>query len=181
MILDMTSYFPTLAPCRTCRRAAFRRVAGGALLVRGRGEAAVARDARPYRLQRFERVGGEKKIDNIHSIDAIMVERRIVVEREQELRMVVVDGFERREFAGERGFVADSVRHLEVAGASDFNNLFAEKLEKCGFPATTNASHDFDDIFVEPACDPVGKPFSANFATAAPVIALRFAAWRVKF
>ena len=154
--------------------------------------------------------GGEETIDNIHSIDAIMVERRIVVEREQELRMVVADGFERREFAGERGFVTDSVRHLEVAGASAFNKLFAEKLEKRGFPATTNASHDFDDIFVEPACEPVGKPCSANFATvhgnilvwclkfvgtiafcsarsmpnlymhlAAPVIALRFAAWRV--
>ena len=206
----MTSCFPILASRHPHRRAAFRRVAGGALPERGRGAAAVARDARPYRLQRFERVGGEKKIDNIHSIDAIMVERRIVVEREQELRMVVADGFERREFAGERGFVADSVRHLEVAGASAFNKLFAEKLEKRGFPATMNASHDFDDIFVEPACEPVGKPCSANFATvhgnilvwclkfvgtiafcsarsmpnlymhlAAPVIALRFAAWRV--
>ena len=93
--------FPVFLSFRhTYRRAAFRRVAGGALPMRGRGEAAVARDARPYRLQRFERVGGEKKIDNIHSIDAIMVERRIVVEREQELRMVVADGFERREFAG---------------------------------------------------------------------------------
>ena len=171
------------APCHPHRYAAFRRVAAGALPERWRGGAAVARDARPYHggLQRFQRMGGEKKIDNIHSIDAIMVERRIVVEREQELRMVVADGFERREFAGERGFVADSVRHLEVAGASDFNNLFAEKLEKCGFPATTNASHDFEDIFVEPACEPVGKPFSADFATAAPVIALCFAAWRVKF
>ena len=192
------------------KNARWERRAGLAYAERGRGEAAVARNARPYRLQRFERVRGEKEIDNIHSMDAIMVERRIVVEREQELRMVVADGFERREFAGERGFVADSVRHLEVAGASAFNKLFAEKLEKCGFPATTNASHDFDDIFVEPACEPVGKPFSANFATvhgnilvwclkfvgtiafcsarsmpnlymhlAAPVIALRFAAWRV--
>ena len=129
----------------------------------------------------FQRMRIEEEIDNIHSMDAIMVERRIVVEREQELRMVVADGFERREFAGERGFVADSVRHLEVAGASAFNKLFAEKLEKRGFPATTNASHDFDDIVVAPACEPVGKPFSADFATAAPVIALRFAAWRVKF
>ena len=165
------------------KNARWGRRAGLAYAERGRGGAAVARNARPYHggLQRFERMGGEKKIDNIHSIDAIMVERRIVVEREQELRMVVADGFERREFAGERGFVADSVRHLEVAGASAFNKLFAEKLEKRGFPATTNASHDFDDIFVAPACEPVGKPFSADFATAAPVIALRFAAWRVKF
>ena len=197
----MTPTLPRPGARRTCAASA-------------RNVRTVARDARPYHggLQRFQRMEGEKKIDNIHSIDAIMVERRIVVEREQELRMVVADGFERREFAGERGFVADSIRHLEVAGASAFNKLFAEKLEKRGFPATTNASHDFDDIFVEPACEPVGKPCSANFATlhgnilvwclkfvgtiafcsarsmpnlymhlAAPVIALCFAAWRVKF
>ena len=46
--------FPVFLSFRhTYRRAAFRRVAGGALPMRGRGEAAVARDARPYRLQRF--------------------------------------------------------------------------------------------------------------------------------
>ena len=91
--------------------------------------------------------------------------------------MVVADGFERREFADERGFVTDSVRHLEVAGASAFNKLFAEKLEKRGFPATTNASHDFDDIFVEPACEPVGKPFPADFA----IVHGNILAWRLKF
>ena len=42
-------------------------------------------------LQRFERAGVEKKIDNIHPIDAVMVERRVVVEREQELRVIVAD------------------------------------------------------------------------------------------
>ena len=42
-------------------------------------------------LQRFERAGVEEKIDNIHPIDAVMVERRVVVEREQELRVVVAD------------------------------------------------------------------------------------------
>ena len=33
----MIRWMPTFAPCRTCRRAAFRRVAGGALPKRGRG------------------------------------------------------------------------------------------------------------------------------------------------
>ena len=85
----MTPTLPRPGARRTCAASA-------------RNVRTVARDARPYHggLQRFERMGGEKKIDNIHSIDAIMVERRIVVEREQELRMVVADGFERREFAG---------------------------------------------------------------------------------
>ena len=56
------------APCRTHGRAAFRRVAGGALPMRGRGEAAVARDARPYHggLQRFQRMRIEEKGHNAH-------------------------------------------------------------------------------------------------------------------
>ena len=84
----MNILFPILAPCRTHRRAAFRRVAGGALSERGRGGAAesdtaVARDARPYRrdgviapyrrLQRFERAGIEEKIDKADVCDAVVV------------------------------------------------------------------------------------------------------------
>ena len=60
-------------------------------------------------------VGVETEIDNIQALDAVMVERRIVVEREQELRMVVADGFERSEFACECSLIANGVRHLEVA------------------------------------------------------------------
>ena len=60
-------------------------------------------------------VGVENEIDNIQARDAIMVKRRIIVEREQELRMVVADGFERGEFACECGLVANGVRHLKVA------------------------------------------------------------------
>ena len=154
----MISSFPTLAPCRPHCRAAFRRVAGGVLPVCGRGGAAVARDARPYRLQRFQRTGVEKKIDNIHPIDAIMVERRIVVEREQELRMVVADGFERREFAGERGFVADSVRHLEVAGASAF------KCHEIDFSVVEHTYVDFAEPAVQLKVNDVFKQMSEVFA-----------------
>ena len=89
---------------------------------RGRGGRRLAGDGSPRRggLQRFERAGVEEKIDNIHPIDAVMVERRVVVEREQEFWVVVADGFEGREFTGERGFVADRVRHLKVEGESVF-------------------------------------------------------------
>ena len=79
---------PIPTPCRTHRRAALRRVAGGALPRRGRGEAAesdtaVARDARPYRrdgviapyrrLQCFERAGVEEKVDKTDVRDAVVV------------------------------------------------------------------------------------------------------------
>ena len=66
---------PIFAPCRTRCRAAFRRVAGGALVVSGRGEAAVARDARPYHggLQRFERMGVEEEVDKTDVGDAAVV------------------------------------------------------------------------------------------------------------
>jgi len=63
-----------LAPCRTHYRAAFRRVAGGELSAHGRGGAAVARNARPYRrLQRFQRTGVEEKIDKTDVRDAGVV------------------------------------------------------------------------------------------------------------
>ena len=59
----MSCYPPVLAPCRTYRRAAFRRVAGGASrgLWLGRG------------LQRFQRVGVEEKRHDAHEGDAISV------------------------------------------------------------------------------------------------------------
>ena len=66
--------FPVFLSFRhTYRRAAFRRVAGGVLPERGRGGAAVARDARPYRLQRFERVGGEKKSLKSYEQNAVLI------------------------------------------------------------------------------------------------------------
>lgn len=103
---------PIPASHRASRRAAFRRVSGGVSR-----EVAVARDARPYQrmLQRFQRVGVEEEIDNIQALDAIVVKRGIVVEREQELWMVVADGFEWGEFAGQRCLVAHGVCHLEVS------------------------------------------------------------------
>ena len=89
----MLEVTPVPAPCRTHSRAAFRRVAGVALPVRGRGGRRLAGDDSPHHggLQRFQRLWVEEKINNIHPIDAVMVERRVVVEREQELRVVVAD------------------------------------------------------------------------------------------
>ena len=121
-------------------------------------DTAVARDARPYRLQRFERTWVKEKIDDIHSIDAVMVERRIVVEREQELRMVVADGFEWREFAGERGFVADSVRHLEVAVAIAF------KRHEIDFSVVEHTYVDFAEPAVQLKVNDVFKQMSEIFA-----------------
>lgn len=72
-----------------------------------------------------------------------MVERRVVVEGEQELGVVVADGFERREFSVERCFVADSVRHLEVAGKSVF------KRHEIDFSVVEDADIDFAE---SPAC-----------------------------
>ena len=71
-------------------------------------------------LQRFQRSGVEEEVDNIHPLYAVMVERRVVVERDQELGVVVANGAERDEFARARGFVADRVRHLKVEGESVF-------------------------------------------------------------
>ena len=69
------------APCHPHRYAAFRRVAAGALPECGRGEAAVARDARPYHggLQRFQRMRIEEKGHNAHEGDAMVVKPRLLV------------------------------------------------------------------------------------------------------
>ena len=56
-----------VAPCRTHRRAAFRRVAGGVLPMRRRGEAAVARDARPW--GELKRTRGANKKTNVADRD----------------------------------------------------------------------------------------------------------------
>lgn len=129
--------------CRSLCHAVF----GGALPVRGRGA-----------LQRFKRVRVEEKIDNIDPIDAVMVERRVVVESEQKLWVVVADGFERREFAGERGFVADSVRHLEVAGASAF------KCHEIDFSVGEHTYVDFAEPAVQLKVNDVFKQMSEVFA-----------------
>ena len=77
----MISSSPIPAPCHPHRYAAFRRVAGGALPECGRGEAAVARDARPYHggLQRFQRMRIEEKGHNAHEGDAMVVKPRLLV------------------------------------------------------------------------------------------------------
>ena len=70
---------PILAPCRTRCRAVFRRVAGGALSERGRGFAGKGRGQAPepskrhWRLQRFERMGVEEKINKTDVRDAAVV------------------------------------------------------------------------------------------------------------
>ena len=46
-------------------------------------------------LRRIGRAGVEQKVDDIHALDAVMVERRVVVEGEQELGVVVADGLQR--------------------------------------------------------------------------------------
>ena len=72
--------------------------------------------------------------------------------------MVVADGFERREFAGERGFVADSVRHLEVAGASAF------KCHEIDFSFVEHTYVDFAEPAVQLKVNDVFKQMSEVFA-----------------
>ena len=69
----------------------------------------------------IKRMRVEKEIDEVDTLDSVVVERRIVVEREQEFRMVVPDGAERGELASEGRFLADGVCHLKVAGNSILN------------------------------------------------------------
>ena len=119
-MFEMLLPLPTPASYRASLRAAFRRVAGG--VSRGEINHGISRtglaNARPNSdwrkrkrrasvsvcgtrktmlvcglSKRFQRVGVEEEIDNIQALDAIVVKRGIVVEREQELWMVVADGF----------------------------------------------------------------------------------------
>ena len=105
-----------LAPSRTRSRAAFRRVAGGALSARGRGQAPepsvyaqgvgggrcfwtgftgfrrVEGNA-PYQLQRFERAGVEEKLHDAHEGDAALVAPGLFMEvaGDHHLAEIVVD------------------------------------------------------------------------------------------
>ena len=108
--------------------------------------------------ERFQRMGVEEKIDNVHPLDAVMVERWVVVEREQELGMVVADGAERRKFAHERGFVADRVRHLKVAGKSVF------KRHEIYFSVVEDADVDFAESAAQLKVNDVFKQMSEVFA-----------------
>ena len=57
----------------------------------------------------------EEKIDDVYSLDTVVVKRWVVVEREQKFRVIVPDGAERGEFACEGRFVSDGICNLEVA------------------------------------------------------------------
>ena len=71
----MSCDFPILAPCRPHHRAAFRCVAGGALIERGRDGRRLAGDGSPHRggLQRFERMRVEEKIDKTDVRNAAVI------------------------------------------------------------------------------------------------------------
>ena len=109
---------PIPAPCRTRRRAVFRRVAGGALPERGRGEAAVARDARPYHggLQRFERMGVEEEWHDAYECYAVVIVPGFLmkVAGDHDLAEIVADMSKRkcllRAFLG----VGNRIRRLDV-------------------------------------------------------------------
>ena len=106
------------AYCRTRYRAAFRRVAGGALPERGRGEAAVARDARPYHggLQRFQRMRIEEKGHNAHEGDAMVVKPRLLVgvSGDYDFAEVVVDASKGKCFLFPFRMVWDGKCRLDV-------------------------------------------------------------------
>jgi len=114
----MTFSSPILAPCRVRRRAAFRRVAGGVLPERGQGEAAVARDARPYHggLQRFERMGVEEEWHDAYECYAVVIVPGFFmkVAGDHDLAEIVADMSKRkcllRAFLG----VGNRIRRLDV-------------------------------------------------------------------
>ena len=69
-----------------------------------------------WRLQRLDRLRGEKEVDCVDFPDAVEVGRRIAVKGQQGLRMVVANGFERCEFAKESRFLAGGEGDLVVMG-----------------------------------------------------------------
>lgn len=108
--------------------------------------------------QRFQRLGVEEEFDNIHPLYAVMVERRVVVEREQELGVVVANGPERGEFARERGFVAGRVRHLKVEGESVFER------HEIDFSVVENPDIDFAEPTAQFKVNDIFKQMAEVFA-----------------
>ena len=98
----------------------------------------------------FQLSGQQQKVDYIHLPDAVVVERWIWVECKKRLGVVVANGFERREFALERHFIADRKSNLKVAGFSVVKsnkiNFLLPHYSDINVSITT-AQFKIDDIF----------------------------------